>query len=273
MDIPHLPCKVWMYSGRQIDWAYQQVSLSWSATVRNGSDLEDQDEEEEDEDEEEEEEQDEEEQEEQWMESQWWTYPSILAPAQSTRQAESTEPASESIRVNLQKIEAGQSCRRIVIATGTNRRVSFGCGYDPELNCCNGSYHTTTRTVAIGPVLPPKTQHFSITSLAGIRFLSSDRMVTWSICRLCSFMRSITSQLQICDPTKIRWVMIESTRFSPHISPSFTPIQRILVGLQIWMWEVKERVKLNNLRIDHVTMRSQLRYLIGARVESEWKQP
>jgi len=32
------------------------------------------------------------------------------------------------------------------------------------------------------------------------------------------------------------------------------------------MQEVKERLKLNNLRIDHVMIRSKLKYLIGAKV-------
>ena len=98
MDVPHLPCKVLLYSMRQIGWVYQRVSQSWCATVWNGSDLEEQDEEqdEEEEDEEklEEEEQEEEEQEEQWIASQSWMYPNILAPAQCTRRAESTEPIS-----------------------------------------------------------------------------------------------------------------------------------------------------------------------------------
>jgi hypothetical protein len=41
----------------------------------------------------------------------------------------------------------------------------------------NGSYHTKTRTVAIGPVLPPKTRHFNTTSLAPIKYLSSDHIM------------------------------------------------------------------------------------------------
>ena len=97
MDVPQRPCKVLLYSTRLIDWAYQRVNQCWSAKVRNGSDLE---------------KQEEEEQGEQWIESQWWTYPSVLAPAQCTRRVESTEPTSESIGVDLQKIERGQLCRR-----------------------------------------------------------------------------------------------------------------------------------------------------------------
>ena len=42
--------------------------------------------------------------------------------------------------------------------------------------------------------------------------------------------------------------------------------QRILVGSQIWKREVKERLKLHNLLTDHVVIRSELKYLIGAKM-------
>jgi hypothetical protein len=57
---------------------------------------------------------------------------------------------------------------RLVLTTGPNCRVSSGSGSDPEMNRCNGSYHTKTRTVAIGLVLPLKTWHYNSTILAPI---------------------------------------------------------------------------------------------------------
>jgi hypothetical protein len=42
--------------------------------------------------------------------------------------------------------------------------------------------------------------------------------------------------------------------------------QRILVGSQIWDREVKQGLKLHNLRTNHVTIRLELRYLIGAKI-------
>jgi hypothetical protein len=41
--------------------------------------------------------------------------------------------------------------------------------------------------------------------------------------------------------------------------------QQILVGSQICEREMKERLKLHNLRIEHVVIRSELKYLIEAR--------
>jgi hypothetical protein len=64
------------------------------------------------------------------------------------------------------------------LATVPNSRVGSGSGSDLEPNRCNGSYHTKTRTIAIGPVLPPKTRHFNTPSLAPIKYLSSDRIMT-----------------------------------------------------------------------------------------------
>jgi len=152
-------------------------------------------------------------------------------------------------------------------------QVGSGSGSDPELNWWNRSYYTKTRTVAIGPGLPLKSQHFNITSVAQIKYLSSDRIVTWSIRKLSSFMRSFTSHFQICNPTNICWVAIENPRFSLENWPNFTAIQRILVELQIGQREAKQRKELHNLRIDHVTIRSELRYFIGTKVEAMWQEP
>jgi hypothetical protein len=92
----------------------------------------------------------------------------------------------------------------VVLATVPNSWVGSGSGSDPEPNRCNRSYHTKTWTVAIGPVLPPKTRHFNTTCLAPNKYLSSDRIMTQSICELCSFVSSSTSRFQICDQTNIR---------------------------------------------------------------------
>jgi len=146
-----------------------------------------------------------------------------------------------------------------------NSRVGSGSGSNPEPNCCNWSYHLKTWTVAIGLVLPPKTWHFNITSLAPIKYLSSDRIMTRSICKLCSFMRSFTSSFQICDWTNICWVAIENLRISIAIWCYFPAILQILVRSQIWTREVKEHVKLHNLHIDHVMIQAELKYLIGAK--------
>ena len=66
----------------------------------------------------------------------------------------------------------------LVLATVPTRENGSGLGLEPEPNRCNGFYHTKTRTVAIGPVLPPKTRQFNLTNLPPIKYLSSDRIVT-----------------------------------------------------------------------------------------------
>jgi len=142
---------------------------------------------------------------------------------------------------------------KVVLATGPIPRFGSGSGSDPEPDRCNG--------------FSPKPWHFKSTILAPIRYLSSDRIVTWSVRRLCSFSPSFTSRCHICNRTNIRWVAIENPHFSAELSPSFTAIQRILLQSQIWQREEKEGLILHNLRTDHVTIRSELRYLFGAKVE------
>jgi hypothetical protein len=128
-----------------------------------------------------------------------------------------------------------------------------------------GSYHIKTWTVAIGPVLPPKPRHFNTTSLALIIYLSSDRIMTRSICKLCSFMRSFTYRFQICDQTDIRWVASENPGNSREIWHCCAAIIGILVGLQFWTREVNERIILHNLDIDHIIIWSERKYLSGAK--------
>jgi len=150
---------------------------------------------------------------------------------------------------------SGANRPSVVLATGPNSRV--GSTYSSTQNGTMATGLTTrkTRTIGNGPVLPPKTRHCKFTILAPIKYLSSDCIMTWSVRRLWSFSRSFTSRYQICDRTNIRWVAIENPPISRKISRYFTAIQRILVRLQILQREVKERLKLHNIRTDHVMIR------------------
>jgi len=153
----------------------------------------------------------------------------------------------------------------LVLATGPNCRFSSGSSSTRNRTVTTGLTTRITRTIGNGLVSPPKTRHFKFTILALIKYLSSDRITTWSICRLCSFSRSFTFRFQICNPTSIRWVTIENPPISLTICYYFKTTRLISVGLHIWIQEVKERHKLNNLRIDHVMIRLKLKYIIGAK--------
>jgi len=155
----------------------------------------------------------------------------------------------------------------MVLTTVPKSQVGYGSSSDPEPNHCNWSYHTKSQTGIIGPVIPPKPRSSKFSSLAPNKYLSSDRIMIWLIRILCSFMHSFTSRFQICNLTNIRWVVIENPQTGLEISRYITAILRILVGSQIWKPEVTEHIKLHNLCINHVTIWSELRYLIGAIVE------
>ena len=154
-----------------------------------------------------------------------------------------------------------------MLATGPNSWFGSWSSSNPELDRCDGFYHTKTRTIGIGPVLPPITQHFNLTSFTPIKYLSSDRIVTWSIHRLCIDNRSFASQFQNCDATNSHCVAIENPQISHQISRYFTVTQRILVASQFWIREVKELLELHNLRTDHDMIRSEHKNLIVAK---EW---
>jgi len=153
--------------------------------------------------------------------------------------------------------------------------VSNGSGWrlEPEPNGCDGSYHTKTWTIGIRSVLAPKTRHCNLRTFDPIKYLSSDRIVTWSIRRLCWISRSSTCRGQICDPTIIRTVTIQNPWMLPNMVCFFNATQRLLVGSRNWMWEVKVRLIVYNLQIDHITIWSQLMFFIGAKVAATiiWK--
>jgi hypothetical protein len=93
--------------------------------------------------------------------------------------------------------------------------VQFRFRFCPKLDC--GSIPRKTKTVGNRPVLPPPTWHFQFTILSPIECLSSDRMVTWSICGWCTFCRSFDSRCQIWDRINICWVAIDTPRISHNI--------------------------------------------------------
>jgi hypothetical protein len=144
---------------------------------------------------------------------------------------------------------------------------------EPEPNRCKSFTAWKPRTAAFGLGFTSKPGLWKPRFCPPIKYLSSGRIVTWSIRRLCSFSRSFTSGFQICDTTKTLWVAIENPWILRNISGFSTAIQRRLVRLQIWKPEVKPGLKLHNLRSHHVTIRSELKYLFGAKVEPKLYKP
>ena len=112
---------------------------------------------------------------------------------------------------------------------------------------------------------PDRGSNFQVAAaLALMKYLSSDCILIWWICRICSSTRSFTSRIQISHPTDFRGVAVKHGPISSEIRGFSIATQPILVVLHIWKWKLKERLKLHNLHIHHVTIRSELKYLIGA---------
>jgi hypothetical protein len=152
----------------------------------------------------------------------------------------------------------------VVLPTVLTSSNGSGLGLNPELNSCNGVFTWQPWTVAFGLDSTLKPALCKPRCFASIKYWISDRIKRWSIHRLCSVSGSSTSRFQLCDTTNIGWVAIENPRISHDISSSFTTTQQILVGSQICKREVKERLKLHNLHVDHVSIWSELKYFIGA---------
>jgi len=109
-------------------------------------------------------------------------------------------------------------------------------------------------------------------TFAPIKNPSSDRIKTWSVRRLSSFSRSCTSCCQICEQTNIHWITLESNHIVNQIRRLSIATQWILVCSQMWQWDGKERLKLQNVHIHHVVIRSELRYLVRAKsVNWKWR--
>jgi hypothetical protein len=147
----------------------------------------------------------------------------------------------------------------------TDPNVWFGSGSCSIWNRTVATCLTTRKPCATGNglVLLPKHRHFNITTLPPIKYLSSDHIMTWSVCRLCSSTRSVTLQIRIYDPTNIRWVAIEYLPISLTMRSVFAGTQRISVGLQLVLREVKEWPEVQNLHTDRLTMNWEFKYLIG----------
>jgi len=152
----------------------------------------------------------------------------------------------------------------LVLSMVPTRWNSSGIGLELELNHCNGFQYRKTRTVSFGPFPYPNRQHLNLKSFALINCFSSDCIVTWSTCTMSSVRYTFISRSQMCDQTNICCDAFENPPIMRKMRAHFTATSRISVGLQIWIPEVKVLVKLQNVHIYHVLIRSELTYPIAA---------
>jgi hypothetical protein len=114
--------------------------------------------------------------------------------------------------------------------------------------------------------------HFTVPpTLAPIKYLSSDRIATWSIREMCILMLYFISRSQICDQINIHRVVVKLCRKSPQKDQVFNATPWQLVRLQIGEREMKEGIKVHISHIDYVMIRSELKYLIAATNVDFWE--
>jgi hypothetical protein len=123
----------------------------------------------------------------------------------------------------------------------------------------NRGTHRVRGRVGTGPRF-----HFTVTStLAPIKYLSSDHIATWSIRDLCRLMPYFISLSQMDDWINIRGAAVKFSRKSRQNDRVFIATPWQLVRLQIAAQEIKEGIKLHISHIDYVTILSEHKYLIG----------
>jgi hypothetical protein len=102
-------------------------------------------------------------------------------------------------------------------------------------------------------------------TLAPIKYISCDQIMTWSICKLYTINRSYTSLLQIGDPANSRWVGLKKHTIFTEIRRFLIVTKQIVVESPIWTQQVQEQLVLHNLHIEHVTIQSEFIYLIASK--------
>ena len=115
----------------------------------------------------------------------------------------------------LPKIHNQQSLtlRWLVLATVPKWRFGSGSGLEPNWNRCNGFYPIKKPIRSEPAVFWPVPHCRKLTTLAPIKYLSSDRITIWYIRKRCSFWCSFTTHSPICDPITIHCVTLKNAQF------------------------------------------------------------
>jgi len=100
----------------------------------------------------------------------------------------------------------------VALATVRNWRFSSRSGLQPNWNLCTGLYRIQKLNPSEPTVFWPVPYFCKLGTLAPNKYLSSDCITIWYICKRCSFWCSFTSHPQMCDPITIRWVTLKITQ-------------------------------------------------------------
>jgi len=112
--------------------------------------------------------------------------------------------------------------------------------------------------------------HYTVpATFAPMKYLRSQSVMKWSVCRLCSLSCLSTSWLQISDRTNIRWIAKKYRDILLFIRQLLIATQRLLVRSQIWQCELNERPMLHSIRTDHVIIRLEFKCLIVAKNKTQ----
>jgi hypothetical protein len=101
---------------------------------------------------------------------------------------------------------------RPALATIPNPQCRCVSTIEPNRNHWNGCYHLKTPNCTEPAVFWPFPKFRPLKSFVPIKYLNSDHITIWYICKRCSFACSFACSSADCDLIKIRWVTVKLSR-------------------------------------------------------------
>jgi len=116
------------------------------------------------------------------------------------------------------------------ISNGSKSAVRFRVQVVTKLTHCNGFYHIKNPNHTKPAVFWPVAHLHKLRTMATIKYLSSDRVTIWYICKRCISGCSFISWSPICDPINIHSVSVTHGQFSAQIQRDSMNINHIAIG-------------------------------------------
>jgi len=159
--------------------------------------------------------------------------------------------------VSTMSLQSQQSSNNPGVSNRSELPVQSRFRFRPKADRWNRSYHGNNPDRSKWAGVTNKTQPLRFNNLAALRYLSSDHILTLSICRCCSLNHSLTSRCQICNQTNILWVNIDNPQILHQLWHYYTAIQHMFGRSHNWNREVDDRLNAHNVCIHYVTIWSK----------------
>jgi len=121
----------------------------------------------------------------------------------------------------------------VLFVTVPTHQKDSGSGFELELNCCNGICHWKNQECCFRADFHLKHRHSKASVFHPSRLLSSNRIVTTSICKLPTIRSSFCRWFPKPNQRNICWVSVEIQWLEHHYERNFDWTPRISNWLQL----------------------------------------